>query len=263
MQDEFPQLGKRQQRGSKPRCHLLTHGTSLDVAARLTSLIQPWGVVRPTDCWMPSGFERCAEAQLHTASGILPKRANREALRDWWLAIATERTATPNIDIASTCLVQGKEGILLIEAKAHDYELRKEEQGKKLDDDSSEDSGKNHRQIGLAIEAANASLSKETKLPWSLSRDTRYQMSNRFGWAWKLTELGIPVILAYLGFTNCEEMRKGKQQQPIASHEEWEGLVRRHSQPLFPKEVWNQESRVHGQSFIPLILTYNQPLSRV
>lgn len=84
----------------------------------------------------------------------------------------------------------------------------------------------------------------------------------RFAWAWKLTELGIPVSLAYLGFISCEEMRKGRQ-RPIASQEEWEELVRNHSGPLCPNEVWNQDWRVHGQSFIPVTLTSDQPLSRL
>ena len=263
MQVAFPQLGPRQQRGSKPRCHLLTHGDSSEIAARLTSLIEPWGIVQSTDRWMPSGFERCAEAQLHAAGEILPNRRDRELLRDWWLAIATDRVTTPNIDLASTCLVQGRAGILLVEAKAHDYELRKEEQGKKIDKNSSVDSNRNHEQIGLAIHAANRSLSEETKLRWSLSRDTHYQMSNRFAWAWKLAELGIPVILTYLGFIDCEEMRNGKTSQPIASLKEWEELVRDHSRPLFPSEVWNQQWKVQGQSFIPLIAATYQPLCSV
>jgi hypothetical protein len=32
------------------------------------------------------------------------------------------------------------------------------------------------------------------------------------------------------------------------------------SRSLFPREVWNNEWYVHGQLFIPLVRTYNQPL---
>jgi hypothetical protein len=85
-------------------------------------------------------------------------------------------------------------------------------------------------------------------------------MSNRFAWAWKLTEIGMPVILLYLGFVGCEEMRDGKKQRPIAGKEDWEEMLRVHSRPLFPFEVWNREWRIMGQSFIPLIRTANQPL---
>ncbi len=92
--------------------------------------------------------------------------------------------------------------------------------------------------------------------------DVRTNKSLRDRAMFAKTELGIPVILAYLGFISCEEMRKGRQ-RPMSSQEEWEELVRNHSGPLFPNEVWNQEWRVHGQSFIPVILTSDQPLSRV
>ena len=37
-----------------------------------------------------------------------------------------------NLDIAGTCTIDGKAGLFMVEAKAHDEELRKEESGKKL-----------------------------------------------------------------------------------------------------------------------------------
>jgi hypothetical protein len=78
-------------------------------------------------------------------------------------------------------------------------------------------------------------LAQETGLTWALSRDWNYQMSNRFAWAWKLADLGIPVILVHLGFLNAHEMNdKGR---PFADHEDWTRAVMRHSQALFPAEV--------------------------
>jgi hypothetical protein len=85
-------------------------------------------------------------------------------------------------------------------------------------------------------------------------------MANRFTWAWKLTELGIPVILVYLGFIGCEEMRKGSSQRQIIDLEDWDAIVRAHSRPLFPGEIWNQRWQLHGQSFIPLIRACDQSL---
>jgi hypothetical protein len=150
---------------------------------------------------------------------------------------------------------------MLVEAKAHDYELRKEENGKKLSKNCSNSSRINHEHIAAAIGSANASLSEETKMTWSLSRDSRYQMSNRFAWAWKVTELGMPVILVYLGFIGCEEMREGKRQRPIASHAEWAGMVKEHSRPLFQGKVWDREWHVNGQLLIPVIRTTDQSLT--
>jgi len=262
----FPALGKTQQKGSKPRCHLLTSGTREEVALRLSSLIEPWGQVLATSSWMPDGFVDCEEAQLHTAEKIIPNAKDREALLNWWLAVPGEpKTTTPNWDITSTCIVHGKPGILLIEAKAYDSELRNEERGKPLGAEDNKgvslDSRRNHVRIGCCIQEAGIALSEQTGLAWALSRDWRYQMANRFAWAWKLTELGKPVILIYLGFVACNEMRGKTGQTLIADDDAWQKMVEYHSRPLFPREVWNKEWRVHGQSFIPLIRTYDQPLS--
>lgn len=267
MSVHFPQLRRTQQKGSKPRCHLLTSGTREEVAQRLGSLIEPWGEVSATGSWwMPNGFVDCKEAQLHRAEKIIPDSKERDALLNWWLAVpGAPRTTTPNWDIASTCLIHGKPGILLIEAKAHDAELRNEERGKPLGGEDnkgvSTDSRRNHIRIGCCIQEAALALSEATRLPWALSREWCYQMSNRFGWAWKLAELGKPVILIYLGFLGCDEMDDGTDRGLIANHEKWQGMVEAHSQPLFPREVWNREWKVHGQPFVPLIRTFDQPLS--
>jgi len=234
----------------------MTHGSTEEVAARFAQLIDPWGEVRPEDRWMPEGFKHTTEAQLHRASRLLP-RAVRASLTSWWLAAPSARATTPNWDIASPCLVGNQEGLLLIEAKAHDEELNKEEAGKKLSSDASDGSRQNHEQIGRAIQEANLGLSKAIP-DWNLSRDSHYQMSNRFAWAWKLTELGVPVILVYLGFLNAGEM--SDQGTPFATSADWETLVRSQSEPLFPESVWNREWKLNGQSLIPLIRSVNCPL---
>jgi hypothetical protein len=66
-------------------------------------------------------------------------------------------------------------------------------------------------------------------------------------------------VLVYLGFLKAEEMvDKGK---PFADHSEWDQLVKAHSAPLFPPDVWNRHWTVNGQPFIPLIRSLNQPLN--
>ena len=266
MDIRFPTLRETQQRGSKPRCHLLTSGTRLEVAERLTSLVKPWGeVVATNSYWMPNGFVDCEEAQLHKAERIITDAKDRDTLLNWWLAVPNKaKTTTPNWDIASTCVIHGKPGILLIEAKAHDTELRNEERGKQLVGEDSKgvslDSRRNHVRIGCCIQEAGSALSQQTGLSWALSRDWCYQMANRFAWAWKLTELGKPVVLIYLGFVACNEMQGGTTKIAIAGNDAWQKMVEDHSRPLFPREVWNKEWRVHGQPFIPLVRTYNQPL---
>jgi len=155
----------------------------------------------------------------------------------------------------------------LVEAKAHDWELIKEEAGKKTlapkkGSRLSMNSRRNHLRIGACIQDANLALSDATGLPWAMARDWNYQMSNRFAWSWKLADLGIPVILVYLGFLNAEEMREGENQKPFADHAEWEQLVKSHSQPLFPETVWEKAWAVRGQSLIPLIRSLDIPYDR-
>jgi hypothetical protein len=165
---------------------------------------------------------------------------------------------TPNWDIASTCRIDSKPGLLLVEAKSHDAELRNEEKGKEKPS-ATANSWLNHEQIGACIEKASLALAEQTHLPWALSRDWNYQMANRFAWSWKLASLGKPVILVYLGFLDCQEMRK-KKQFPFAKHEDWDRLVKSHSSSLFPAQVWDQRWPIHGQFLIPIIRTMKQSL---
>jgi len=244
-------LTPNRRRGSKPRCHLLTHGTPDAVAASLSSLAAPFALVTRDDQWMPQGFEDTDEATLPEAARLLPADVRSE-LKRWWLVAASSNAQTPNWDIASTCSIEGQPGLLLIEAKAHDQELSKEAIGKKnLEFPVSCNSRRNLLRIDWAMRDANIALAGATELPWALSRDWNYQMSNRFAWAWKLTELHVPVVLIYLGFLNADDIDGlGK---PFTSAMDWERAVKDHSQALFPSSVWNQRLECNGQPLIPLI----------
>ncbi len=243
-------LRPKERRGSKPRCHLLTHGSVAEVAARLTALATPFVRISTNDHWMPEGFNNLEEAQLHKADRLLDINV-REQLLSWWLVPGSARAMTPNFDIASTCTIQGLPGLLLIEAKAHDMELIKEVSGKGLPRISSDKRRASHEKIGVAIQAARNGLEMATALQWHISRESHYQMSNRFAWAWKLVNLGVPVALLYLGFLHADEMTdRGKS---FSSSGEWEQLVLSHSEDLFPGAVWNQTWTVHGLPFLPLI----------
>jgi hypothetical protein len=51
-------------------------------------------------------------------------------------------------------------------------------------------------------------LEDATRLAWQISIANHYQMSNRFASARKLTGLGKPVVLVYLGFIRANDMSK-------------------------------------------------------
>ena len=211
-------------------------------------LAEPWGSVSAGDYWMPKGFDQVEEAQLHQAPRLL-RPQDCEVLGDWWLAEPSDDSRTPNWDIVTTCTVDQHKGLLLVEAKAHTQELKAKDRVK--------GSRLNCEGIAKCIEGANVGLEKQTGLGWALSHKHCYQISNRFAWSWKLTELGYPVILVYLGFLGATEMRKGKEQNPFNSHAEWEDLVKAHSEPLFPQKVWNRQWEIHGQPFVPRICSIN------
>jgi hypothetical protein len=249
-------LKRKEQRGSKPRCHLLTHGSREEVATRFTGLIQPWGRVDITDRWMPQGFADAAEAQLGRVGDLVPP-AIGQALVNWWLAVP-KGARVPHWDIASNCTVEGKPGLLLIEAKAHDEELIKEEAGKKRERNETSGQRQNREQIRNRMQESNSGLANSTQLEWALSIEHHYQMSNCFVWAWKLTELGIPVILIYLGFLNAIEMID--RGVPFYNHESWQELVLAHSVPLFSNQIWNSRWIINRQPFVPLIKSIELPL---
>jgi len=252
-------LKPKERRGSKPRCHLLTHGSPDAVAARLTTLVAPFASVAASDRWMPQGFEHTDEATLPEAERLLPADVRLE-LRRWWLVVASNNTRTPNWDVAATCTIEGKAGIVLIEAKAHDQELIKEETGRKnIEAPVSGSARRNLLRIDWAIRDASAALAEDTGLTWALSRDWNYQMSNRFAWAWKLTDLGIPVVLVYLGFLSANEI--SDQGKPLADAADWHNVVKRHSQALFHAAVWGQRWTCGGQPLIPLLRSLDVPLN--
>ncbi len=256
MENLMDLLPNNAQRGSKPRCHWLTHGTPEQVASRLTNLISPWGMVSPDDHWMPEGFINITEPQLHLQNTLLPDEV-RAQLAAWWLPPNAQNRRAPNFDIASTCTIDGNDGILLVEAKAHSTELESEEAGRILGPNPTPGRIASHVTIGTAIIGACNGLSNSTGYPFNISRDTHYQMSNRFAWAWKLTQLGYPVVLVYLGFLNADEMID--RGNPFTDHDDWKALVHGHSTPLFPEDIWTSEMRIANKSLIPLIRSLETP----
>lgn len=255
-------LAENRRRGSTPRCLLLMEGERAAVAERLTSLIErPDVQVSEGDHWMPNGVPRlkpdgtwdktpAKEAELGEAAGFLDA-SEREAVKTWWLA-TRRQASTPNWDIASTCTVEGRRGLLLVEAKAHTNEL--ETAGKAEPWDAREGRLKNHEQIGAAIAEANRGLQSNTQLDWRLSRDSHYQLANRFAWAWKLTALGYPVVLLFLGFLNASEMRD--RGEPFSADAAWKQIMSDHGQGLVPATAWETALSVNGQTLLPLMRTH-------
>ncbi len=235
-------LPRREQRGSRLRCLLLTEGTRPEVAERLTSLVAPWGRVDPNrHYWLPQGLDHPEEAKLGETLNLL-SHEQRRAVTDWWLAVR-ERANTPNWDVASTADIDGNEGLLLVEAKAHGSELKND--GKPMDGNA-----QNHQRICEALKSATVGLN-QIRPGWALSSTSCYQLANRFAWAWKIASLGVPVILVYLGFIGANEMRD--QGELLADDKDWERRVKHHAQGIVPESAWNDVLLVGSKPLRPLI----------
>ncbi len=234
-------------RGSQPRCVLFMHGEREGVAERLTELVNlPYVKVSPDDKWIPCGKSETTEVELDKADGILSPDIQQE-LGKWWLEVRRGNVTTPVWDIASTCKVNSEKGLILIEAKAHDNELKK--------NDNSGSKGANRKSIAQAFDEANCNLHSATGGSWNLALTPRYQLSNRFAWSWKLASLGIPVVLVYLGFLKaCEVTDLG---QPFCSNEEWKCVLKEYGQDTIDNTCWEKHWDFSA-SFIPLIRSYKQ-----
>lgn len=177
------------------------------------------------DNWIPKSIYLDKEAEL---KNFLKYNFDAQKYKDivkWWLHVDT---TTPNWDLISTCTIDGKRGILLVEAKAHWDELTDESHGKSFDKkEASENSTRNHIKIGSAINDVNEQIIKQyPKI--SISRDSCYQLSNRIAHAWWLANQGIPVVLLYLGFLNVKEMDYGNKKL-LVNEQDWRECFTNHA----------------------------------
>jgi len=223
----------------------------------LTSLVGlPEVTISANDLWWPAGkpvrtnngwdATPAAEAQIDRDDCFVAMTVRR-ALVEWWLAVAGPTSRTPQWDVASTCSIEGRNGLVLVEAKAHSNELSTAGKSKP----HSENGWKNHDRIGSAIAQANIGLQRAAGGSWALSRDRCYQLSNRFAWSWKLVSLGVPVILIYLGFLKAGEM--APDGELFWSENDWETTLRGHARGVCDDACWGMRVDVNGAPLRPLI----------
>ena len=134
----------------------------------------------PSSVWMPMGADADAEARLEVfGPREFPGHPAWRELTTWWLSHSAGAN-TANWDIAASCDVEGKPGLILVEAKANIPELGRA--GKPISPDASKNSQENHERIGHAIAEARTGLST-VKLGIAISHASQYQRSNRLAFA--------------------------------------------------------------------------------
>jgi len=236
-------FARRDFKGSRLHCLLATQQNETAVAEFLTSLVAPHASVdSEKHRWAPRGFLEPDEAKLGNVTGFLTD-TQRQGIVNWWL----ERPGTantPNWDLLSQCNIDGRQGLILVEAKAHEGEF-------KTDTDSSGAGELNSTRIRDAIQEASDAWNK--LLPgFALSFDSHFQLSNRFAFAWKLAQMGVPVILVYLGFLDAHEMNDGRRLL-LQTSEQWQDCVVHKSRGRVPEEAWNRTFDVDGTPVTVLI----------
>lgn len=227
-------LRKREFRGSRLRCLLLTNNAPDYVADFLNSLIAPHALVTPEDRWAPRGFLNPDEAKLGETSGFLCDSDRAEITR-WWLALPG-RANTPNWDLISTCRIENRRGLILAEAKAHEAEFS--------DDRTGATNPENSRQIEKALSEATAAWNALAS-GFALSTSSHYQLSNRFAFAWKVAKMGTPVVLLYLGFLDAQEMAGGSRIL-LKDHAQWRHCLLSGSKGTIPEDIWDKTFDVDG-----------------
>jgi hypothetical protein len=234
-------------RGS--RRHILEWLDSPHFLTDLNAVIKPTVAILTTaDSWKPKGSgsrARESEARLGSWGPEVLPQAGWNEVASWWL-VEHRRANTPNWDFASTCSVDGRKGLVLIEAKAHAAELHA---GGKPEVSEESASKRNHDQIRLAIASAKRALSKLGHNT-TISIDRNYQLSNRIAFAWKLASLGVPVVLVYLGFIGDEGMRN-----PLRTAEDWCSALTTHAVDIFASPVTDRRIDCNAVPFWVLART--------
>lgn len=193
------------------------------VACRLTG----------TAAWAPRGYSAPKEARLDSFGPL--DASIRAALRGWWL-VHHRGANTPNWDIVAPCEIEGRPGLVLVEAKANVRELSSA--GKPASKEPSAASAENHERIRAALAEACTGLRRHSPAV-ALSHDLHYQLSNRLAFAWKLATLGVPTVLVYLGFIGDEGIADAGA--PFSTPADWEQTFNEEAERVFPSGIHGTE----------------------
>ncbi|MES9902372.1 MAG: hypothetical protein ABW168_06770 [Sedimenticola sp.] len=217
----------------------------IDFPAPLNAVLGTHGIeIRPTDRWRPNRKIK-KEATVKEMEPFLPKGVTARELVDWWLSVELHAN-TPNWDLISTCQVQGHEGLLIVEAKAHASECSGA--GKRAPTTSNGDL--NHIRISGRIGEANVAWRKQGVGRFSLSADSHYQLCNRMTWLWHLAEMRIPTVLLYLGFLGEKQAFPSDY---FEKAEDWEATMREYMAPVMPPDLPGKVVKFNGTPAVMLV----------
>ncbi len=218
----------------------------LDWVETSTFLPELLATVAPIDAkitaaskWMPRSYREPDEARLESfGHSFLPDHPAWKALQSWWLRNPSGAN-TPNWDIAVGCEIEGRPGLILVEAKANVLELS--DAGKRELEEASRKSRENREQIQASIAEAQGGL-KAFAEDLKIAIDSCYQLSNRIAFLWKLATLELPTVLLYLGFCGDQGIRDVSE--PFASPQDWAEVFQKHTAVVGAEALINQRLQI-------------------
>lgn len=131
--------------------------SSSDFVEETNKQIHPYATINTNNTWIHLGVDKPIEGQIYSFFKPINFELAKQA-KSWWIKYGLQ---TPHWDLISTCTINGKQGILLVETKAHWSELEKESKGKPFNEkEATENSKANHKIIKNAINEANTEINK-------------------------------------------------------------------------------------------------------
>src|SRR4051812_48675898 len=92
----------------------------------LRSAQQPYGIVTTSDARQPMSLDELEEWELEKfCARSCPDLFDAGQLRNWWLPEQAKIPQGATWDLISMCTIDGRRGLLLVEAKAHESELNR------------------------------------------------------------------------------------------------------------------------------------------
>lgn len=227
-------------KGSKK--HILELIDSNDFIATLNTILLPYRAKIIDKKYMqPKGSIDVSEHGLQTFINKNKLTERFPTLTDfdfntWWKPSGGK---APTWDMISLCQLDGKDAILLVEAKAHKSEFSSSKKqlskNKQSDNNSSKGSENNHSNIEVRIKEACDNLNTKNT-GFNISIASHYQLSNRVTSAWRLNKLDVPAVLLYLGFIGDDDFKDKFESKFI-----WEEKFTKYIKGIVPVEFINEK----------------------
>lgn len=243
--------GPKDDKGS--RRHMLDLVASPKFTAIINRLLEGTGAcLAEPDCRHPKG--RCneedwTEEEIEDYLVTYPHLSGVTIAADWWFPYKTNRNRRPTWDLISHITVEGKPGVLLVEAKAHVGEL-KEQDSKECPAKDKPRRMANDYSIRLRLCEASLGLTSLGIGAFQLSADSHYQLSNRLAYLHKLASSGVPTVLMYLGWLESPDWPT----DPLRNAQQWKDLVQGHVEGIAPLKFVESAHEVENKVGIQMIV---------